>query len=460
LATDCEQTRAHKTKNKANRTMFTNKDRLEATGQSRRRTTTDHDDETSALLESTNKRQVSLETSANANESSNEEDDEGYSSDVTSSFDSDDDENSRYSQLFIEIVHGNHVVAGLEPVDLGKRSTFLANAGSSTDLRSRPPQEGKRKVANFQDDRHKKSPRLEIASNSSSPFLTSREASHNVNYKALVTNPDVINELCQVTQEFYKKDCEDGSPGQDLPQSEAQGIEKRDMKCVIMRPEAEASNRAKEVNDHRTSPSRRVVPGLSSPASVMTFREALAPTRTPRCVFQAIRLFITLEIFNIPLTFYCFCMVCRVVTLSFPPFMVVHANDAYCEMTGHLANDVLGLPLSKLLEKEESVKASKDESVMILHDRLEVIASQRQDKPTPKCFIKVSLVGPEREGAWSPEKEGEQVENESRSSNDPERDDANLYITHYSVEMEPTSGSEGDLTDSLHLVSNCCGILG
>ena len=163
-------------------------------------------------------------------------------------------------------------------------------------------------------------------------------------------------------------------------------------------------------------------------------------------------------------------MICRLVTLSFPPFIVIHVNEACCELNGYAANEMLGLPLSKFFGKDHQEKLQ--DSVTALHDQLVPIATK--DEPTDhprKCFAKVFLVGPESSEASSdPEKEGEQVDedDDDTSSAVVQNNDTELYVTHYGVELEPVSsdcdmGGNNPRSD-IHLVSSemstFCGILG
>lgn len=155
-------------------------------------------------------------------------------------------------------------------------------------------------------------------------------------------------------------------------------------------------------------------------------------------------------------------------TLSFPPFVVVHVNDACCRMTGFVTHEILGKPLQNLFGMD--CHKSLNQSVAIMHDQLAPVVSNTQplgggDKML-QCFVKITLVGPEQARINDQEHYGEAVEEDNGhqyNATDATVDDTELFVTHYGVELEPV-GKKASGHTNVHLVSPeigaYCGILG
>ena len=125
-------------------------------------------------------------------------------------------------------------------------------------------------------------------------------------------------------------------------------------------------------------------------------------------------------------------------------------------MTDLTANEILGKPLQKLFGKDCSKRL--DESVTIMHDQLAPIVTKYKGE-TLQCFVKVTLVGPERDHGSEQEHNGEAVDDTEGAG----EDDTDLFVTHYGVELEAV-GNDETYHDNVHLVSpetgTPCGILG
>lgn len=85
-------------------------------------------------------------------------------------------------------------------------------------------------------------------------------------------------------------------------------------------------------------------------------------------------------------------------TLSFAPFLVVHVNPAYTDMTGRSPADILGKPFHEVIE-DRTVKAAtaKASSLTSLHEQVTSLQQGRKtaDDDTKECLIQVAVVGPE-----------------------------------------------------------------
>jgi PAS domain-containing protein len=118
------------------------------------------------------------------------------------------------------------------------------------------------------------------------------------------------------------------------------------------------------------------------------------------------------------------------VTLSFAPFLVVHVNPAYTDMTGLSPADILGKPFHEVIE-ERTVKAAtaKASSLTSLHEhvtRLQ-LGKKTTDYDTKECRIQVAVVFPE---------------NKDRSA----KFDRNS-VTHYMISLEEDEPEATTVTD-------------
>jgi len=88
---------------------------------------------------------------------------------------------------------------------------------------------------------------------------------------------------------------------------------------------------------------------------------------------------------------------CRLVALSFAPFMIIHVNSAYTRMTGLAAKDVLGKPFHQVFQdKRCKTMAAHVTSLAHMQDQLTSVSTTSQDKEC-YCKLNVSLVGSEIE---------------------------------------------------------------
>lgn len=96
--------------------------------------------------------------------------------------------------------------------------------------------------------------------------------------------------------------------------------------------------------------------------------------------------------FTDPITF--LTRYCRLVTLSFAPFLVVHANPEYSRMTGHTPADVLGKPLHELIQDQACKAATaKTHSLASLNDQVTNFFTPAASGAATKCRVRVSVVG-------------------------------------------------------------------
>ncbi|CAB9522984.1 expressed unknown protein [Seminavis robusta] len=144
--------------------------------------------------------------------------------------------------------------------------------------------------------------------------------------------------------------------------------------------------------------------------STITFREALVPSKKP-----------------------------RLVTLSYPPFIAVHANKAFLTCTGHMSREVLGLPLLKILGVQHPTKSPDPPE---LDGKLVHVPVLDDDEVGPslsrRCIVRVSFIAPE---TCLPKKTYNEDPAYCSSSNDSGGDESlgPVYVTHYGVELEPAS---------------------
>ena len=86
----------------------------------------------------------------------------------------------------------------------------------------------------------------------------------------------------------------------------------------------------------------------------------------------------------------------RLVTLSFAPFLVVHANPQYSLITGNAPADVLGKPLHEVIQ-DPACKATtaKTHSLASLNNQVTdfVAPVASRGEGTKKCRVHVSVVG-------------------------------------------------------------------
>lgn len=84
---------------------------------------------------------------------------------------------------------------------------------------------------------------------------------------------------------------------------------------------------------------------------------------------------------------------CRLVTLSFAPFLIIHANSAFSRMTGVKAKDILGKQLREVFkDKRCKAMAANVSSLAGMHDQLTSVVTSRQDKGFD-CCLRIALVG-------------------------------------------------------------------
>ena len=99
----------------------------------------------------------------------------------------------------------------------------------------------------------------------------------------------------------------------------------------------------------------------------------------------------SLRIFDFPLLYY------RLVTLSFAPFLIIHANSAFTRMTGIKAKDILGKQLREIFkDKRCKAMAANVSSLDGMHEQLTSVATSRQGKGFD-CCLNIALVGSEND---------------------------------------------------------------
>ena len=95
----------------------------------------------------------------------------------------------------------------------------------------------------------------------------------------------------------------------------------------------------------------------------------------------------SLRIFDFPVLYY------RLVTLSFAPFLIIHANSAFTRMTGIKAKDILGKQLREVFkDKRCKAMAANVSSLAGMHEQLTSVATSRQDKGFD-CRLNIAMVG-------------------------------------------------------------------
>jgi len=154
---------------------------------------------------------------------------------------------------------------------------------------------------------------------------------------------------------------------------------------------------------------------------------------------------------------------CRLVTLSFPPFLVVHANMAFAMQTGVATNEILGLPLQDCLKK--AFQGTFSDPVTSMHGQIATFmrrpkssrrgTEESSHKLRKQCRVKIYLVGPETE-----EEEEAVVTNQSSSqdssssdNNDEQEKEQKVAgdvdfstVTHFGVELIPVR--DGKVVDA------------
>lgn len=84
----------------------------------------------------------------------------------------------------------------------------------------------------------------------------------------------------------------------------------------------------------------------------------------------------------------------RVITLSFSPFVIVHVNSAFTQMTGLSSADVLGKEVFQ--HHDSQMKVAKSSSLATLHQQSIRIVSNKEGKKSLLGYVmKVAVVGPE-----------------------------------------------------------------
>jgi PAS domain-containing protein len=143
-------------------------------------------------------------------------------------------------------------------------------------------------------------------------------------------------------------------------------------------------------------------------ANPITIREAFENSGEARYVLLCADLLCLLLIYETKQLTILLFFTCRLVTLSFAPFLVVHVNPAYTDMTGISPADILGKPFHEVIE-DRTVKAatSKASSLTSLHEQVTSLQQGRKtdDDDTKECRIEVAVVGPEnkdRTAAFDP----------------------------------------------------------
>jgi PAS domain S-box-containing protein len=87
----------------------------------------------------------------------------------------------------------------------------------------------------------------------------------------------------------------------------------------------------------------------------------------------------------------------RVVTLSLSPFVIVHINSAFTQMTGLSSADVLGKAFREIFQHHDSkMKGARSSSLANLHEQSVSILNSKKDKKSQLGYtMKVAVVGPE-----------------------------------------------------------------
>jgi hypothetical protein len=137
----------------------------------------------------------------------------------------------------------------------------------------------------------------------------------------------------------------------------------------------------------------------------------------------------------------------RLVTLSFPPFLVVHANYAYLRFTGYMSREVLGKPLAECLGLP--IQAMSLPSITALDNKLVHAAVREEEQDLFRdCSVMISFIGPE-----SAARDTKQVDEEEGAAESSDGDDEPaIFVTHYGVDLDPLE-SAGGVT-----VGTCTGI--
>ena len=81
-------------------------------------------------------------------------------------------------------------------------------------------------------------------------------------------------------------------------------------------------------------------------------------------------------------------------TLSFAPFLVVHANPDYSRMTGLTPADILGKPLHEVIQDKACKQATaKTHSLASLNNQVTSFVTPAASGEDTKCRVHVSVVG-------------------------------------------------------------------
>jgi hypothetical protein len=131
----------------------------------------------------------------------------------------------------------------------------------------------------------------------------------------------------------------------------------------------------------------------------------------------------------------------RLVTLSFPPFLVVHANYAYLRFTGYMSREVLGKPLAECLRLPLEAKSLP--SVTALDAKLVRAVVREEEKDLYRdCSVGIALIGPESTAR------NMNVEKEDAAGSIDGDNESAILVTHYRVELDPLESSEGITVDT------------
>lgn len=295
-------------------------------------------------------------------------------SDSTSSYDSEGDD--WFSHITMEILHGEgspslqHYMSAEDRAPLGNQNGHspLACKRKYSSSLTGAPEQGARQDSVFRD-----------------------------------STPKTMNDLYWATKPFYATaPVQDVTfrlpPLLDVPEQGPKPKKTRRASSEPEYPKPYNRNPKKILNELESNQ----VPCPLSPAATITFQEALVATDKP-----------------------------RLVTLSIPPFLVVHANSAYTDIMGFPSTEVLGRPLYECLGKD--IEEEFHGSVTGMHGSVVPIASSQETgaRDMCRCFANVSLVGPEVSDISL------EVESSGMDQEEAPEDDTAFFVTHYCVELEP-----------------------
>lgn len=84
----------------------------------------------------------------------------------------------------------------------------------------------------------------------------------------------------------------------------------------------------------------------------------------------------------------------RLVTLSFAPFLVVHVNAAYTQLTGIRSADILGKPFCEAIQDPTCKRTtSQARTLASLNEQVTTFVSPSASNGACTCRIQVSIVG-------------------------------------------------------------------